>query len=468
MTSVALGRYRLQHRLGVGSMGSVYDAVDERTGRTVVVKRFDGVADGWSAWLAELRLATRLQHPRIVRCLDGGHDPDVNLMTLVFEKVDGGSFRRRLVEHGPLDDAGTWALLRQVGEALAEAHRGGVVHRDIKPENVLWSHEGWRVTDFGAGRFLERGSSASTIVGSTDYIAPEVLTGSASFACDQFSLGALGVEARTGQRFSDETRSAFVVDHRGDVGLPGVLAQLLATRPEHRFPTMDVVVALAARQTLEGYEQRPLRAGAAWRFDDVVSTSDGPAPRSRRVLGVERFVHAFDAEGPVVVAGRRVVAVLELLKTMYSLVEGDEVLSASASLDETWCRTPKGLRCVVKGETVVEGPCGEVERLGHQRLLSLQPDAGCLFVAQHGEPGVLSAVLVGKRLLTSMLPTPGPVFALGYEGDTPVAAAGTISSGVIVELSPGAARQRLAVHRSVDTLALSSAPTSPQPVSGAA
>jgi hypothetical protein len=468
VTSVALGRYRLQQRLGVGSMGTVFEAVDERTQRSVVVKLFDGVADGWAAWLAELRLATRLQHPRIVRCLDGGHDPESGLMTLVFEKIDGGSFRRRLVEHGPLDDDGTWALLRQVGEALAEAHRGGVVHRDIKPENVLWPESGWRVTDFGAGRFLERGSAASTIVGSTDYIAPEVLSGLASFPCDQFSLGALGVESRTGQRFSGETRSAFVVDHRQDEGLPGVLAQLLSTRPEHRFPSMDVVVALAGRRTLAGYEQRALRAGAAWRFDDVVETSEGPAPRSRRVLGAERFVHARDAETPAVLVGRRIVAVGEPLRTVYSLAEHDEVLSAHAGLDEVWCRTPRGLRCVVHGDTAAEGPAPELERFVAARTLSLQPDAGLLFLAQHGEPGVLSAVLVGRRLLTSMLPTPGPVFGLGYDGDVPAASAGTISRGALVELSPGAARQRLSVERSVDTLALASAPQTPQPTKGAA
>jgi serine/threonine-protein kinase len=449
-------------------MGTVYEALDERTGRTVVVKCFDGVADGWAAWLSELRLATRLQHPRIVRCLDGGHDPQSGLMTLVFEKVDGGSFRRRLVESGPLDDAGTWALLQQVGEALAEAHRGGVMHRDIKPENVLFSSEGWRVTDFGAGRFLERGSAAATIVGSTDYIAPEVLQGRASFACDQFSLGALGVEARTNQRFSDETRSAFVVDHHQDPGLPGVLAQLLATRPEQRFPTMDVVVALAARRSRAGYEQRALRQGEAWRFDDVVSTSDGPGPRSRRVLGAERFVHPHDAQVPAVVSARRVVAVSEPLKTMYSLADDDVVLSASPHLDETWCRTPSGLRCVVRGDPVATCPAPELHGFALDRLVSLQPDAGLLFLAQRGAPGVVSAVLVGQRLHTSLLPTPGPVFDLGYDGDTPVAAAGTISQGALVELSFGAARQRLVVHRSVDTLPLVTDPGRPHPTQGAA
>jgi hypothetical protein len=228
-----------------------------------------------------------------------------------------------------------------------------------------------------------------------------------------------------------------------------------------------VVVALASRRSMSGYEQRPVGNRLAWRLDDVVSMNEGALER-RRVPGLERFVHALDANEPVAQVQRRAVVVREALHTLHTGGEGHDLISAHPALDEVWCRTPEGLSLAVGGHPIAAGRADGLGELHLSQTLSLQPQAGLLFLAQHGAPGVLSAMRVEGRLVVSILPTPGPVFALGYRGENPSAVVGSTTCSWLLELTAGAAHRSSCVSQSVDAVALPCHPTTRLVTLGAA
>ncbi|MGB1017264.1 MAG: hypothetical protein ACPG4T_24210, partial [Nannocystaceae bacterium] len=78
-----LGRYRVVGRIATGALGTVLAGIDERSGRDVALKMFDGAQDNHATWVDELRLAARLNHPNIAACLDAGEDLESGYHVLV-------------------------------------------------------------------------------------------------------------------------------------------------------------------------------------------------------------------------------------------------------------------------------------------------------------------------------------------------------------------------------------------------
>ncbi len=431
MGPLALGRYRLQHRLGVGSVGSVFEAVDERSGRDVVVKLFEGVGDGYRDWLLELRLALRFDHPHIVRCLDGGQDEVSGTMTLVFERAWGGSARRQLVEGGAFDDEATWALVNQVAQALAQAHALGVMHRDVKPENVVWSPTaGWQVTDFGAGRFVRGRVSVGSSAVSPEYLAPECFVPGAEldFSVDQFALGMLAFEARRGVRVSPGDRPAYCLGERDGEGLAAVLARMLAGHRRGRFPDLACVAQVSQARSLRGFEQRPSAAGVAWRLGDRLASG-------ARVVGLQGFVHSQDAETPALMARGRVMPVNDPHHTVV-MGGADQVISVRPEFDESWLQHEARLTLVMKGR-----PVASLERhLGPECQLCLQPEPGSLIVASRGGAVVTQLRRAGAALEVHEQPTPGPIDALGYVDGVLAAMGGDAHTAWVLPLAGGPRR----------------------------
>jgi serine/threonine protein kinase len=194
------GRYRLLERLGSGSMGVVWRAHDERLDRVVAVKLLLP-APGLSETVArqatlralrEARITARLQHPHAVTVHDVvEHDGNP---CLVMEYVPSRSLAAILADRGPLPPHEVAGIGQQVAEALAAAHKLGIVHRDVKPDNVLLTEDGFaKITDFGISRTVGDGSltGPGMIAGTPAYLPPEVAGGArAGFASDVFSLGA--------------------------------------------------------------------------------------------------------------------------------------------------------------------------------------------------------------------------------------------------------------------------------------
>ncbi|WP_405655775.1 serine/threonine-protein kinase [Streptomyces sp. RK9] len=202
---VLAGRYRVLAQLGRGGMGVVWRALDEVLHREVAVKELRTYTDTGGPELADLRLrmqrearaAARVRHPGVVAVHDVAEVDGRPL--IVMELVDGPSLDDVLRERGPLDPREAAAIGAKVMDALAAAHRAGVLHRDVKPGNILLGTGGRVVlTDFGIATMEDPGDGSAThltrsgeLVGSLDYLAPERAQGQEPGpASDVWALGA--------------------------------------------------------------------------------------------------------------------------------------------------------------------------------------------------------------------------------------------------------------------------------------
>ncbi|MEO8196355.1 MAG: serine/threonine-protein kinase [Thermoanaerobaculia bacterium] len=195
-----IGRYRLAGEIGHGAMGAVYRAHDPQLDRDVAIKLISlafaaGQGDPKEAaarFAREARVAARLHHPNVVSVFDFGEEDDQ--LYLVMELVPGETLSQRLARG---DFPGTTAALEivaQAADALAAAHRAGVIHRDIKPGNLLLPAAGGvKVSDFGVAKAVGESTELTRtgmMVGSPAYMAPEQVQGQElDGRCDLFSLG---------------------------------------------------------------------------------------------------------------------------------------------------------------------------------------------------------------------------------------------------------------------------------------
>src|ERR1044072_5669309 len=160
MIGQTVSHYRILSKLGSGGMGTVYVAEDTLLGRRVAIKSLTippvpGQHHFRTRFLREARAASLLNHPHIATVHDYGETED-GQPYLVMELIDGQSLNELLRENAlPVDRA--VGIIRQVTEAIAEAHRHGIVHRDIKPSNVVLNqrHE-VKVPDLGLAKDLEQ------------------------------------------------------------------------------------------------------------------------------------------------------------------------------------------------------------------------------------------------------------------------------------------------------------------------
>ena len=147
-----LGPYRIVDLLGVGGMGEVYRARDERLNRLVAVKvlpadRVAASAERRSRFIQEAQLASALQHPNIVTIFDIGSTEVGDYLAM--ELVRGRTLDTVIPQSGlPLPSALRYAS--QIVDALAAAHAAGIVHRDLKPGNIMVTEQDQiKVLDFG-------------------------------------------------------------------------------------------------------------------------------------------------------------------------------------------------------------------------------------------------------------------------------------------------------------------------------
>jgi len=259
-------RYRLERELGQGGMATVYLAEDLKHHRKVAVKvlRPELAATlGPERFAREIEVAARLQHPHILGLLDSG-DAD-GFFYYVMPYVEGETLRDRLTRGGELPVPEAVRLLGEIAEALATAHRAGVVHRDIKPENVMLSGRHAMVMDFGVAKAVTEASSgpqltsAGVALGTPAYMAPEQATADPQMDArvDIYALGVMAYEMLTGttpfpglnplQTLAAHVTRAPVPVGRQREGLAPTLEALvmrcLAKRPADRFQSADELVS---------------------------------------------------------------------------------------------------------------------------------------------------------------------------------------------------------------------------------
>jgi tRNA A-37 threonylcarbamoyl transferase component Bud32 len=199
------GRYRLEGILGEGGQAVVYRATHAWTGRSVAVKllRPEHARDRHLVmrFLREARTASTLVHPNVVAILDMGADEDGDVH-LAMELVEGRSLGAILDREQRLEPSRAITLLRPIVDALALAHRSGIVHRDIKPDNILIGDRGDGVVrpillDFGTAKSTTstwgNATQVGAIIGTPFYMSPEQTEGAADVGppSDVWSMGVL-------------------------------------------------------------------------------------------------------------------------------------------------------------------------------------------------------------------------------------------------------------------------------------
>ena len=208
--------YEIVHKLGEGSGGPVYKAVQRSTGQVVAVKTLSLVdlpeevrARRLARFRREISFCSQLYHPDIVRLLDSG-ELDSNRHVAVFEFIPGSTLSEVLREARMLDVQRARNLMLQLLSPLAHAHSRGIFHRDLKPANIMVIGDGKRdrvkVLDFGisiaAGGehgLVDRLTLTHEWVGTPAYAAPEQLGGEPGGAkADLYAWALVFVECLTG------------------------------------------------------------------------------------------------------------------------------------------------------------------------------------------------------------------------------------------------------------------------------
>jgi serine/threonine-protein kinase len=199
-------RYDVERKLGEGGMAGVYLAQDRRHGRQVAVKvlREDvSAAVGADRFLHEVQVAANLQHPHILALYDSGEAK--GLLYYVMPYVEGESLRQRLEREGRLPMPEAVRIAREAAEALAYAHRLGIVHRDVKPENILLLDGHALVADFGIARATDvphegKLTHPGVVIGTPEYMSPEQASGESHIdgRSDVYSLGCVLYEMLAG------------------------------------------------------------------------------------------------------------------------------------------------------------------------------------------------------------------------------------------------------------------------------
>ena len=286
-----LGCYRIDAVAGVGGMGVVYLAWDERLGRKVALKLLPQSMVANEAKLGRLkreaRTASALNHPNIVTIHEIGEVDSTHYVATEF--IEGTTLRERMTK-GPILPNHAVEIAAQVASALCVAHRAGIVHRDIKPENIMLRPDGYvKVLDFGIAKLTQQEpldittvvaaqlpTEQTMMLGTTRYMSPEQARGQAVDArSDLWSLGVVLYEMLAGcTPFEGETAA-------------DVITAILRRDPQplkQRAPSVS--------PALQSVVNRSLRKDPAQRYQTaeemlselraIKQKSDGIAARSAR------------------------------------------------------------------------------------------------------------------------------------------------------------------------------------------
>jgi serine/threonine-protein kinase len=266
-----LGQYEILTELGRGGMATVFLAHDLPLDRKVAIKVLapalllmgEGMVERFKR---EARTAAAMSHPHIIPIYAVKESDQI--LYFVMKYVQGRPLDAVIHDVGRLPIPMVQTILAHVGDALAYAHRHGVVHRDIKSANIMLDEEGWAVvTDFGIAKVEQAEGLTMTgvTVGTPAYMSPEqCATCEVTGASDQYSLGVVAYEMLTGRLpFQSASTMSVMYAHynasappvtelRPDcpANLAAAVMRMLEKEPEDRWPTMDDVVAVCGRPSL--------------------------------------------------------------------------------------------------------------------------------------------------------------------------------------------------------------------------
>ncbi|MBL8853473.1 MAG: serine/threonine protein kinase [Planctomycetaceae bacterium] len=270
----------IQHLIGYGGMGAVYQARQPHLDRIVALKilspRLSRNPAFAQRFMREARTLAKLAHPNIVMVFEFGQAGPLHY--LILEYVDGVNLRDAMLE-GHLSTKEALAIVPQLCDALQYAHDEGIVHRDIKPENILLDKKGRvKIADFGLAKLIQpntedmRLTGSKQVLGTLNYMAPEQIEGRSNIdhRADIYSMGVVLYELLTGElplgRFAVPSEKNNV-----DVRLDDVVLRTLEKEPQRRYQNASDVKT--AMQEISVVEAMPSNLAAA-----VMPQPLGPPP----------------------------------------------------------------------------------------------------------------------------------------------------------------------------------------------
>jgi len=301
-----LGPYEIQAPLGAGGMGEVYRARDTRLERTVAIKvlpeHLSTNPESKQRFEREARAISSLNHPNICALYDIGSQHGIDF--LVMEYLEGQTLAERL-RKGALPIEQVLKIGIEIADALNKAHRQGIVHRDLKPSNIMLTKSGAKLMDFGLAKpaqtafiasagvgtptFSSRLTIEGTIVGTFQYMAPELFEGKdADARSDVFALGAVLYEMASGKpAFSGKTPAGVIAEILSSepkpitapqspsaAGLDRLIRTALTKNPDERWQSAhDMGIALAGISAADFRQAQLPRLNLWWLAAGVVGVA---------------------------------------------------------------------------------------------------------------------------------------------------------------------------------------------------
>ena len=329
------GKYRIEHQLGVGGMGTVYRARHVIIDRAVAVKVLNQrLFEDESARVRfhrEARAAGRLQHLNAVAVTDFGQTEE-GYVYIVMELLEGRNLRGILAKEAPLETARAVSLMLQASAAVAAAHDAGVIHRDLKPGNIFVTQGAdspsvVKVLDFGIAKLAAETldddepntlTQVGAMIGTPRYMSPEQCTGQElTPAADVYSLGVILYEMLTGMvPFSGSSPLAIAVKQTSEYPRPpkeivaaipddleNVVLHALEKNPQDR----PANAAAFRAELLEVAEKLGLEHHAFISVPDIAALRDAgvESPSGRLIVDLSRL-----REGRVLTSGNSEITVI--------------------------------------------------------------------------------------------------------------------------------------------------------------
>jgi len=274
LEGTSLGRYRLKRRLGRGGMAEVYLATDERIQREVAVKIVSSSqAEFAERFSREAQAMGNLHHDHLLPAYDVGEQEPWHYLVMPY--IAQGTLSDFLKSRQePLDLAYAGELFEQIASGLYYAHQRGLIHRDIKPSNILLRDEHYiYLADFGLARALEGGgdlTQTGTLLGTPEYMAPELAEGPAGKSGDIYALAIVLYQMITGRvPFRGDTAISIFWKQMRETPLPpshynpkipkavdSVLMRALDKDPARRYPT-PLALSQAYQQAISDLDEMP-------------------------------------------------------------------------------------------------------------------------------------------------------------------------------------------------------------------
>ena len=265
LQEVIAGRYRIERFLGAGGMGSVYIVRDQLLGEMQIALKVlhPSLASNKTfsqRFLQEVELMRRVSHKNVIRTFDVGVADGLPYYTMEF--IEGRNLAEIEQEYF-LDPDNLTDLIVQICHGLYAIHSLKIVHRDLKPENVMLAPDGCaKIADFGiAKQSSSKLTDAGTVIGSPNYMAPEVWQGlETTSRTDLYSLGVILYECISGSSpFESASPAGTMVKHLNQVPAPliqvdsrvplwvsKVVSKLLEKNPQDRYPdALSVITQLS-------------------------------------------------------------------------------------------------------------------------------------------------------------------------------------------------------------------------------